>query len=620
MPGVELYPKPKNQKEDLEQRREVLFHNVLQFVELNGDIPDLKALQKPVKKKDKQFDAQAKLKGVKVNRNKRAMMYTLSGPAFAYAGAGVAGLLVGATNPFGWAVAASAVAGWALWKDSYKIWRNARAGWLGQKGMTAIREVLDGERTLKELKKTDIERARFWLQKRRISKVSDDCKVAFERVQALNKVANPKACCDACLLVSEYFKLGKIGGILVNDVAEFRAFDNWRQQALSYVAREFTPKAVCQALHKIADQVWKPGKHSCKKICYSALSWKPEKSKIKEKGAPAYYTSPFGRVLLDAANRVVMGKLGSKFKYSYEIYGQVVGFAETFGMYEAKFGGPDGERTMLTTGYPKHPKGKIGSALAKIAQQNKSVFQTTDLSPLSWATTSMAQSGALVPIKQEVAKAVGHKFIDGLSEGAYASIMNTAQGLATGGGGAIGWAADAIFHKLVDGANTWLEKRALKQEMAKEMAQRDLSRTMTSLRTLLKGEGKFEEFGTQFGKVIEHLNAFIDLNAKAKLSNCDEAYDLAFHMFEVQKHIEKAADSQLLLNHYAEIVEVLFFICSEDDYTELGDLVEKSVTDWLTKHPKKQCKGVCYHPAEGECVEVVDAKGNVVAMTNAFES
>ncbi|MHC4392558.1 MAG: hypothetical protein ACYS22_14765, partial [Planctomycetota bacterium] len=50
------------------------------------------------KGKDKQFDAAKKLKKVKLNRNKRAMIYTLSGPAFSYAGAGGVGLLIGAAR------------------------------------------------------------------------------------------------------------------------------------------------------------------------------------------------------------------------------------------------------------------------------------------------------------------------------------------------------------------------------------------------------------------------------------------------------------------------------------------------------------------------------------------
>src|SRR5256885_1376416 len=94
----------KNEKDERAQRADLLMHNVAAFVELGGQIPELEDLKKALKIPDKTFGVLATKAGIRLNRSKRAAMYTLSGPALSYAGLGVAGVIAGATNPFGWAV------------------------------------------------------------------------------------------------------------------------------------------------------------------------------------------------------------------------------------------------------------------------------------------------------------------------------------------------------------------------------------------------------------------------------------------------------------------------------------------------------------------------------------
>src|SRR5260221_210659 len=101
---VVVIQKPKDDKEERAQRADLLFHNVREFVERGGQIPELEDLKKKLSVPDKTFGVVSKQAGVRLNRSKRAAIYTLSGPAFSYAGLAVAGLIVGATNPFGWAV------------------------------------------------------------------------------------------------------------------------------------------------------------------------------------------------------------------------------------------------------------------------------------------------------------------------------------------------------------------------------------------------------------------------------------------------------------------------------------------------------------------------------------
>jgi hypothetical protein len=161
-------------------------------------------------------------------------------------------------------------------------------------------------------------------------------------------------------------------------------------------------------------------------------------------------------------------------------------------------------------------------------------------------------SEALVKVLEHVWRkkhSCGKPCYSAVGKKALAALADAGTGLATSGRTSVGWAGDAIFHKIVDSANKALEKRALKQGRVKAVDQRDLSRMMTAPRTLLKGEGEFETFGTQFGKVVEHLNAFVALNKKASLANCGEAYDLAFRAFEVQKHVEKATERESACRH-----------------------------------------------------------------------
>ncbi|HVY60345.1 MAG TPA: hypothetical protein VHF22_01775 [Planctomycetota bacterium] len=233
----------KDEKEERAQRADLVMHNAKQFVDMEREIPDLEDLKKQVKLVDAKFPVIAKQAGVRLNRSKRAMIYTLSGPAFSYAGMAIAGVIVGATNPFGWAVVGSAAAGWAMWKGGMKVWRNARASIYGERGVKALRDALESGTTTqldRKFLKDDIDRARYWLQKRRLSRIADDCKVAFECGERFRGGIKIKRCYDMCLYAYDYFRLQKIGGKLLEDVAEFLEFEAFRRKVPTRSSRRTT--------------------------------------------------------------------------------------------------------------------------------------------------------------------------------------------------------------------------------------------------------------------------------------------------------------------------------------------------------------------------------------------
>ncbi len=611
MPAT-LFPRPKNDVEERDERVDLLFHNVFSFLEKGKGLPDLAVLSKPAKTSD--FVIKATEKGLKANRNKRKMLYTLSGPAFAYAGAGVAGLLLGATNPFGWAALGAAATGWAIGKCTKKAWRAFRANLIALPHMKALETAVAGQKNTK-VTWDNVNQSRFWIQKKKLSAISDTGKLIFEAAQVFNKPIKPTSCYDVCKFAAGYYRMAELSGKLAKDATEFLAFDLWVKRILHILDEQYTPEKISQAFHRICLQTW-GARHSCSGTCYEKLGAtslkNPEKSAtLGMFRAPNLYYNPFGRVLLDAMNRVDSGSMTSKINYKYDLYKKVIDFAQFAKLYDSSVGGKLDIPVMALTGYPDQPAitHPVAAALWKAAESDGKVKKGA-VAP--FMSGGFGSAGAAA--KAAVAKELGKKSFDQLGDGAYDAATNIVISYGMVGGGAGGAILDKIFQGVIDWANKSLEVKALQKELDKELSKRDLGKMLTSLRTLLKDEGKFEVFGEQFAKVTVWLDKYLTLMRQDKLKNCQEAYDLAVAIFEIKKHFEKASESLVLLTLFSDIVDTMCLITHPDYLEIIEDTVAKAAGDWLSAHPRKMCKGVCYHPTESELVEMVDGSGTVVGV------
>jgi hypothetical protein len=550
------------------------------------------------------------------------MLYTLSGPAFAYAGAGVTGLLLGATNPFGWAVLGAAATGWIVTKGGKKAWRNARARWLAKPAMSKLQKEVAGQRNTGKVAWDSLNQSRFWIQKRKLSAISDKCIEVFNAAAVFNKPLKPSSCYDVCTYVYGAFRLDQLSPELADQVSDFLTFDTWVKRILHILREQYTPQRIAEGFEKICLQVVRAGganplHKKCKGVCYTKVGSSSLKSPalsaktaIFKKG-PGLYYNPIGRVLLDAMNRVDTGWLKSKASYKYDLYKQVIAFADAFGLYDPNVGGKLKTPVMALTGYPDQPP-QTHPIAKKVHAQAKNMKVEMKAAISGGAATAAGTVGA--QLKPLLAEALGKELVDGLGEGVYEAAMNVAVSTATAAGGGAGAAVDRLFQGAVNWANAQLERRSLKRQIEKEVGERDLAAMLTALRTLLKDEGELELFGDQFAKVTKYLDTYLTLMRKKQLDTCQEAYDLAVAIFEIQKHTEKSTQSLQLLTYFSDVVDTMCMI-TNPDYLEL---VNKTVADttagWLAKHPRKMCKGVCFHPTDGELVEMVDDKGNVVGV------
>ncbi|HVY60346.1 MAG TPA: hypothetical protein VHF22_01780 [Planctomycetota bacterium] len=362
--------------------------------------------------------------------------------------------------------------------------------------------------------------------------------------------------------------------------------------------------------------------HKCGSTCYCPTGEeaggfvKPEKGSVFIRGGPPYYAkSPLGRILLDAMNRVKLGWLGSKWKYDLDAYKEVVEFAREVGIYDPKFVGKDeGYICLYASAFPGQPvvKGPLAKALEPVIEHLKAGGKGA----AEWGVSSMAQGAGSTAAKAAVVSTWTKEAEAVMGTHMAHLALNMAQGMALSGGGAGGWAIDGFFHAVVDKANAKKEREALAKELEKAPDERDLSKMMTSLRTLLKDEHKFEEFAGQFSKVVMHLNRFNELNKKDKLASCEEAYDLAVAMFEVKKHLDKGRENEQLLDLFSQIVTAMVSLCrpdGENGHDGLEKDLDKAIDQWLTSHPKKHCpEGVCYQRVEVEADELAREDGSVV--------
>jgi hypothetical protein len=500
-------------------------------------------------------------------------------------------------------------------KCSKKAWRELRTAMIAQPHMQALKKAVESEQYTKVTWK-DVNQSRFWIQKKKFSTISDSCKQVFETAQIFKNKLKPTQCYDLCTYAASYYRLVKLGEKLAKDTTEFFIFTTWVKQVLLLLTETTTPVDVAKAFEKICLQVWSD-EHKCSGTCYQ---WVGEQALKKPAlsattamfgRAPTLYYNPFGRVLLDAMNRVDSGSMTSSVHYKYELYKKVIDFAAAFKLYDPNVGGKLELAVMAMTGFPEQPKIVDPEVLElwKLAEKNGICKKGSPV-----LTISGGFGEAAAGVKDLVARALGQNVFDHLGKNAYHAATDAALAFGTSGAATGGALVDRTFQAVGNWVNAKIERRALAAETAKDMESRDLSKMLTALRTLLKDEGKFETFGEQFGKLTVHLDRFLELKAQPKLKNCQEAYDLAVATFEVEKHWEKCAESLELLSLFSDIVDHMVLATQPVSLELVEEKIAEATEEWFSKHPRNRCKGVCYEPTEAEFVEMVDAEGNVVGV------
>ncbi|MHC4390815.1 MAG: hypothetical protein ACYS22_05785 [Planctomycetota bacterium] len=551
----------------------------------------------------------------KASRNKRKVFYTLSGPGLGVAGGAIAASIAG--GPFTLGAATGLALGALAGKGLMKIWRNGRAKW--EKGKLCALQHYARDGTVK-LDKDTVNSIRFWIQKKRISKVADELELAANAIAAYSKMKpNFKSCKDAVLYVSEFYKaVGRLG-LLKEDFDVLLQFWHWIDDQITRL-EGFDSRRCANAMKLVFDQVALPGRHGpCKKPCYALPPFDPNlgDEQVRKVISPLYqsYTNlgpwkqiPLGRCWGDAASRVFGGK--NKAKIAYTIHtNEVIQMAYDMGVHTKPAGISN---FMVLTGFPGQPKefldngyrveGNAGykGAVAEIKKVFKADAYVKDPSKSKGgeAAASLAAKSAATFGKSLVGNSVGVLGKAGAqalaSDEAYSVAIG--QAILTSGatmtGGAVASFAQTGVVLFGEWANLRLELHRYFGEKSKESPS-DV-KLIRSLRTILKDGGRFEGMVDQLSKAIEWYEVFDKLESQKQLKNCQEASDLAIATLEVWKHRTKMNHNRPFVEEFIKIIAtyVSYFESDELMAQEVGMI--DHIEAFMAKHPDAKCEGVCY--------------------------
>jgi hypothetical protein len=550
-----------------------------------------------------------------LSRSKRKVMYTVSGEVVAIAATVAAVAIIG--GPVTWAVvggaALAAAVGIAASYALKKAIRGTRAYYYtkmyiteenGRKSFVHSHEALNG--------------IRYILKKRNVSAISDDVKELWKAIGEYNKRKGKPigSCRDALELAYWYDRVWYLHERLADEMDLFIQYYNYLHEELNkafVTDKSALNKAnAANAIRKIHSWVNKDYQQHHKNVCgssfihgtcYAHVGGKSKKPKISTffDLSGTHYRKPAIRLWMDAVH---MSKTGENSIASYD---PPTLFAEVYKIFREITDNPENpllDQNRLapsalssnlsglpdsTTFGTESGSGSDSGTPINLGDQD-SLMGTGSRVAVSGANrvlaTGLGTSGGVVTQLQSVVPVVSQ------------SLSTAAATSATSGG----LSAVVMIPLQVAGEikNLQIELQALEQQLKQPIAQMDVEKMMTSLRTLLKDGNVFEKCVDEIIKILKYHEEFKVAN-EATTPSCEGAFELAYRIVKTVKHFKVLQNYMPFFELFARIAlnmnTQVAAIQNDKPYEQLTS----DITLWFNtpaNHANCKDSGLCYHGIE----------------------